>query len=102
MASEGNGQQIDYRVVLSALVKQQVIQIHQEKIDIGEGQEFLGSIRQIYERLRTKPLDFGEPLYHLPALDLVVHQAVQKGIVVNFAIHMNKPIVLVRGLIVLS
>ena len=62
----------------------------------------LGAYRQIVEQLRTDPLTFGEPLYHLPVLKLQVRQAIILPLVVDFAVHEELPLVFIRGFKVLA
>ena len=47
-------------------------------------------------------MDFGEPLYRLPALRLLVRQAVVLPLVVVYAVHEDQALVLIRGFKVLS
>jgi len=69
---------------------------------LGTGQRFLSAFRQIVARLQDDPLTFGEPLYHLPALELLVRQASVSPIVVDYAVHDSRPLVFVRGFKVLA
>jgi hypothetical protein len=81
-----------------ALLKQQ----HREAAGAGKGKRFLTSLRHILERLRQDPLAFGDPLYRLPALKLLVCQAAVLPIVVDFAVHEERPLVFIRRFRVLS
>ena len=40
---------------------------------------------------------FGEPLFHLPALKLLVYQAIVSPLVVHYALHQARPLVIVRS-----
>jgi hypothetical protein len=42
-------------------------------------------------------LNFGEPLYRLPALQLVVCHAVLDVLVIDFAVHEERRLVFIRG-----
>jgi hypothetical protein len=57
----------------------------------------IAALRQIYKRLRKDPCDFGESLYRLPALKLVLCQAVIARLLVDYAIHEDLPLVFIRG-----
>lgn len=58
---------------------------------------FLAALRTIYERLQKDPMQFGEPLYTLPAMKLLVYQVVVGPVVVDYAVHQGKPLVFLRG-----
>ncbi len=103
MTSHENGQEpAIYRVVFSEQTKTELKHRHREAMQRGIGQQFLTSIRRIVERLRTNPLNFGEPQYRLPALKLLVCQAVVSKLVVDYAVHEDLPLVFIREIRVLS
>jgi hypothetical protein len=102
MSSKGNGQPIPYDVRMSAHVSAVVKDLHGQAVQEGAGQQFLSAFRQIIDRLRNAPLDFGEPLYRLPILHLLIRQAVVLPLVVDFAVHEDRPLVFIRGFKVLS
>jgi hypothetical protein len=96
MSSQGNGQPVRYEVRLSQQTKAALKQHHRRAAQAGKGQHFLASLRHIIERLRQDPLAFGEPLYRLPALKLLVCQAAVLPIIVDFAVHEERPLVFIR------
>jgi hypothetical protein len=103
MTSQGNGRQpVVYNVRLSEQNKQKLREHYLEAAQAGTGQRFLSALRRILDRLRTDPLTFGEPSYRLPALQLMVRQAVIAPIIVDYAVHDEQPIVFIRGFKVLS
>jgi hypothetical protein len=87
MTSHGNGQRQVYVVKASAKNIAVLKQLHFIEAQKGKGQRFVASLRRLDERLKNDPLDFGEPLYRLPALKLLVCQGVLAPIVVTFAVH---------------
>jgi hypothetical protein len=96
MRSQGNGQPVRYEVRLSQQTKALLKQQHREAAEAGKGKEFLASLRHIIDRLRRDPLEFGDPLYRLPALKLLVCQAIVRPIAVDFAVHEEQPLVFIR------
>ena len=100
MTNHGNG--LIYEVRLSQQIKQKIIDLHQQAILRGEGQRFLDSLRAIHNRLRQDPTNFGEPLYRLPALRLLVYQVVVSRIAVHYGVHEEKPLVFLKGVQLLS
>jgi hypothetical protein len=102
MTTQGNGQRVPYNVHMSAQNAAELKQQHLDAAQQGWGQQFVSTVRQIVERLRNDPLEFGEPLYRLPSLKLQVRQAVMARLVVTYAIHEERPLVFIRGFKVLS
>jgi hypothetical protein len=96
MASEGNGQPSAYQVHMSGQTLKVLKQLHQEALQNGIGKAFLEAVRQIYKQRETRPVDFGEPLYRLPALNVIVYQAAIKPLVVSFAVHQETPLVFIK------
>ena len=66
MTPAGNGP--SYHVDMSQQTKSRVKQLHLKQAQTGKGHEFLAALRQVIERLRTDPWQFGEPIFSLPAL----------------------------------
>ena len=66
----------------------------------GKGHQFIDALRGILTRLRDNPKDFGERLYRLPALKLVI--AVIAPIAVDYGVHEEKALVFIRGINVLG
>jgi hypothetical protein len=81
MTSVGNGNPFVYVVKLSAKATSVLKAQHLEAALAGSGKKFISSLRQIHDRIRTDPKEFGEPLYRLPALKLIVYQAVVSPLV---------------------
>ncbi len=102
MTTQGNGQSVPYDVRMSAQTRTVLQGLHRQAIEAGTGQRFLAAFRQIVERLRQDPLAFGEALYRLPALQLQVRQAVVLPLVVDYAVHEDRPLVFIRGFKVLT
>lgn len=102
MSSQGNGQPITYQVSMSEQTKALLKQRQREADQAGVGAQFLSACRIIWERLRTDPVSFGETKSHLPALKLLVCQAVVSRLVVDYAVHQERPLVFIRGFKVLS
>jgi hypothetical protein len=96
MSSQGNGPPARFKVDMSAQTREALKQLQQEAIQSGKGAGFLSSARMIIARLHTEPRELGEPLYRLPALKLLVFQAVIPPLVVDYAVHEEIPYVFIR------
>ncbi|MBI2804630.1 MAG: hypothetical protein HYX68_06555 [Planctomycetes bacterium] len=95
MNSESNGQ-TEFKVVMVGTVKPDLERFHEELMKQGKGEVFLQVLRNLNDRLRKDPRGFGERLYRLPALKLVVYQAIMIPLVVTYGVHDDLPIVFVN------
>jgi hypothetical protein len=102
MSTDGSGNSVPYAVTMSEQTKAVLKSLHAQQAAAGVGQKFLVALRQITQRLRSDPMTFGEPLYHLPALKLVVRQGVIAPLVVDYAVHEEQHHVFIRDFKVLS
>lgn len=62
----------------------------------GDGPAALSAARTINRRLHTQPREFGEPLYRLAHLGLMLRVAAVRPLTVYFAVHDTEPLVLVQ------
>src|SRR6266436_5721132 len=83
-------------------LKQTIKQLHQQAAHQGEGKRFLAALRTIHDRLRKDATNFGEPLFHLRALKLMVYQVVILPVVVIYVVHEEKPLVFLKSVKLLS
>jgi hypothetical protein len=102
MTSQGDGQPIRYEVRLAKQIKNTIQQLHHQAAQRGQGHQFLDALRLIHDRLQRDPQQFGEPLYRLPALKLLVFQAIVSPIVVDYAVHQEEPVVFLKGVTLLG
>jgi hypothetical protein len=100
--TEGNGQPIVYKVDYSTALKDRIKALHLQASSKGKGHQFIDALRAILTRLRDNPKDFGERLYRLPALKLVIYHAVIAPIAVDYGVHEEKALVFIRGIHVLG
>lgn len=94
--SEPNGTP-EFKVVVSQSLNQLAVQLHDIAFERGIGSQFISALRTIDEGLRRAPTQFGDPLFRLPALRLTVYTRAVFPIVVNFGVHEQFPLVIVRG-----
>jgi hypothetical protein len=98
-SSNGHG---EFKVVPVGTVKADLRQFHQEQMQKGKGAAFLRTLRKINARLCKDPRGFGETLYRLPALKLLVHQGIISPLVVTYGVHDELPVVFVHVVKLLS
>ncbi len=73
-----------------------------EAISVGGEQIVLDTYEGIVDRLENDPGQFGEPLYHLPKLKLAIRCAAVAPLYVEYGLHDEKPVVLVRRILALA
>jgi len=100
MTSPGNG--LVYEVKLSQRTRETIKQLYQQAADQGQGQRFLASLRIIHDRLRIDATNFGEPLYHLRALKLMVYQVVVLPVVVVYVVQEEKTFAFLKSVKMLN
>jgi hypothetical protein len=87
---------------MSGQTKAALKDLHLQARAAGRSKRFLASVKEILERLRADPVTFGEPLYRLPTLKLLVCHGLVSFVVVDYAVHEEKPLVFIRGFKMLS
>jgi hypothetical protein len=85
-----------YEVHSSGAIARRLKQIQKQAKKQGRGEQVLSAIRQIWHRLSYDPLEFGEPLYHLPALRLQVRHGIVSPLRIYFGVHEDKPLVFIK------
>jgi hypothetical protein len=102
MTSQGNGRPVVYQISISGQTGAHLKDLHAQAASGGTGPQFLNALRQIHERLKTAPQEFGEPQYRLPALGLTMFKAVVIPLVVFYGVHDEKPLVFITHFTTLS
>lgn len=84
-----------YRVHMSAETRTRIRQLYARAVQNRWGADFVAALRRIVDRLRYDPIAFGEPMFRLPALKLVVYQAASLPLAVIYAVHEQQPLVFI-------
>ena len=63
----------------------------------AKGAAVVSAVREIRQRLQANPLDFGDPLYRLPALRMQVRHGTVHPLFINFAVCEDQPLVFIKG-----
>jgi hypothetical protein len=90
-----------YHVHLSIHIAKKLRRIQERATRQGRGEACVTAFRRIVERLMRDPLNFGEPLYRLPAMRLRVRQAAIFPLFVDFAVSEDHPLVYIKGVTLL-
>jgi hypothetical protein len=86
-----------YQVTWSQSVGDQLRALKAQAHELGLEASFSEGVRVIRERLQWSPLVSGEPLYHLPAMQLQVRVCAHRILSVRYAVDEEKRIVYVLG-----
>jgi hypothetical protein len=97
MGPSGDGAK-HFQVHLSGQLAKKCHNIQRQASEEGRGQVVVAAFRQIVERLKNDPMDFGEPLYRLPALRIQVRQGGIMPLFVDFGVCEDRPLVFIRGI----
>ena len=97
MSVQGNGQPVRFNVEMSVQTRDSLRQLHSQAQLAGTSKQFLAALRSIVDHLQKDPVGFGEPLYRLPAMKLIVRQGAVAPLVVDYAVHEELPLVFIRG-----
>jgi len=101
MNAEDNGHGT-YKVQPVGSVGADLRRFHKQLMHHGKGAAFRNVVREVYGRLRSDPRAFGETLYRLPALKLLVHQGIISPLVVTYGVHDELPLVFIHVVKLLS
>jgi hypothetical protein len=94
--SEPNGPP-EFKVVLAHYLKQRADQLHDVAWEHGLGTRFIDALKIVDAELRRDPRRFGDPIFRLPALKLTIYIRALFPLVVDYGVHDNFPLVIVRG-----
>ncbi len=75
-----------FEVHCSGVIAKSLKQIQKQAKQEGPGEQVLAAIQSIWHELSHDPTEFGEPLYHLPALQLQVQHGAAGPLLVYFAV----------------
>lgn len=90
-----------YEVDCSGAVLQRLREVQRQATEEGRGKATLAAIRQILLRLRHDPMEFGEPLYFLPALRMHLRHGGIGPLFIDFAVCEDHPLVFIKGVTLL-
>ena len=76
--------------------------MYREALQKGRGPSFLTALRAVVEKLRREPRTFGDPLYRLPALKLLVYHGMIAPLIVDYGVHDELALVFISGVRMLS
>jgi hypothetical protein len=65
-------------------------------VELGLAEEFAKTVRTVKENLQSRPLTWGDPLYHLRSLRLLIFRAIQDMLLISYGVHEEKRIVFIR------
>lgn len=91
-----------FEVYCSGAIAKSIEEVHQQALDEGRGQAMVDAFTLAVQRLQQDPNNFGEALFRLPALRMIVRTAVVLPIAIDFAVCVDRPMVFIKGVQLLS
>jgi len=95
MTSPTNGRH-SFRITMAAGVAESIKKLHARAIAIGIGKAVLAAIKSMRQRLEADPTNYGEPLFHLPAIQMQVRMAIEIPLLIHFALHEEQRLVFIQ------
>ena len=90
-----------YEVHGSNLIAATLVQIQRRAAREGRGEQVLAAFREVARRLQREPNAFGEPLYRLPGLQMLLRSGIVRPLVVHFGVCEDRPLVFIKGIMLL-
>jgi hypothetical protein len=87
-----------YRVITSEGLLQQFRQWGEHAARLGLQEQYTTALRFIWDRLTNEPLSWGDPLFNLHQLDLLVLRGMHALLHVEYAVHQVRRVVFIRSL----
>ena len=85
-----------YEVPLSGAIQELLFRLLNKADADGRRFEFLAAFKAVAQRLCTEPETFGEEVFDLAALHLTIKVGVILPLVVEFGVHSEKRLVIIR------
>jgi hypothetical protein len=86
----------DFSVTTSANVSKIIVRLDRKAVTENRSAEFRTALRTIFENLRLNPLEVGEPIKNLKALQLQIRAVALRPIYLEFGVHPKRRMVFVR------
>jgi hypothetical protein len=96
MAPEGNGKPVLYQISISGDLVQHLKTLRKRAQAVDLGNAYDDALRSALYRLQHDPWGFGELIGDLKYMRLKIHVGVIKPLLIEFAIHEERPLVFVK------
>ena len=97
MPSSSNGGLYRFQLSFSGFLAESIRKLQRQATGEGRGYQFLQAMRKAVARLRTAPMQFGEPLYRLQALRLQVRCGAIGPLYIDFAVAEELQVVYIKS-----
>ncbi len=94
--SERNGNPYIFRLGTTGPAETELLDIVSRAISAGVGPTVIQAMREVRERLRINPREFGEPMYRLRAMRMLMRHAIVNPLYIEFGVHDDEPVVVIR------
>jgi hypothetical protein len=97
-----NGRKPPFEVHASVAIRKILLNLQRQAAREGRGDQVLAAFKEIVKRLQQDPQGLGEPSYSLSALRLQIRTCSVRPLVVDFGVHLDRPLVFIKGVRLLS
>jgi hypothetical protein len=91
-----------YTVAPLANVLQRVLSLGEIAARLGEMEWFARAMRHIDQQHQTRPTTWGDPAFDYRHARLQVFQANHENFIIQYAVHMDRPVVFLRNIELLA
>ncbi len=88
-----------FKIIWSDKNRETVRTLGKKANQLGLKKEFLQSINEITKRLTADPLDWGDPLYRLKAMDLILCHGISSLLYIFFGVDEDRRLVFVQDIL---
>ena len=85
-----------YSVGMTGPARAEYLEIARQSVAYGQDAAVTAAMRRIFERLRQDPRQFGDPLYPFRKMRMTVYNASLPPLYVEFGVHDDQPVVVIR------
>ena len=87
---------VPYRISMIGKAEVEYLAICAESVEYAQHGPVIASMTKILDRLADDPRDFGEPLFRLSKLEMMVRCAAISPLRIEYGVHNSEPVVVIR------
>lgn len=100
--ADGNGHQAEFNVEFTGPARSELRALARRAVYARQGPSVAEALRQLLDRLTHDPKELGEPMYYLRSMKMQVRRAGRGPIYIEYGVHTDRPIVIVRRVVGLA
>jgi len=87
-----------YHVDLSGETHKRIKALYLKATRENRAEAYIAAFKEIVRRLEHDPDEFGEPLYRLPVLNILIRKAIIIPLAVEYSVSDNHHLVIIKGI----